>query len=322
MSVSLPDSLSGDGPLVSVIVPTYGDAEYVDGALESIAAQTRGNLEVVLVDGSGIDRLAALAEAVEWLTYVYQEPRGLAAARNRGIEAATGEVIAFLDADDRWVPTKLERQLPCLDAGADIVYADAYLVEGDRVRVQTSLPIRDPERHYIDFLYEGGVPMPTVVARARCFADERFDEDLPAAEDRNMWARLFERYRPGRVPEPLAYYTVREDSMSTEVETMYESELHNIAALVERFEALEPHREALERKAAYKHGKRLLRAGRAREARSVLRSVIVDGQRDVRTLALFALALSPGGHRRSLRWLESLLERGRRLGHRLHHDLP
>jgi glycosyltransferase involved in cell wall biosynthesis len=310
--LSLPDSLQqGDGPLVSVVVPTYGDAEYLPKALESIAAQTHDNTEVVVVDSTGVGWLERLAEEIEGFKYIYQEPRGLAAARNRGIEVATGEVIAFLDADDYWHPEKLEKQLDALSAGADVVYSDAYIVENGTPRRQSSLPVRNPATHHIDFLLEGGVPVPTVLARYECFETIRFNEDLPAVEDRNLLARLFERYRPVRVPEPLAYYRRREASMSSDAEVMYESELASLADLFERFDDLDNHREDLLFRAKYAYGKRLLRTGRSANARRVLCEVVTENPHHRRALALVAVSFLPFGHRRVLRGLEAIQERVR-----------
>ena len=309
--ISLPDPLTrGDGPLVSVVVPTYGDSAFVGEAIESVAAQTYSTLELVVVDSSGVAWLRDLAADVEGFTYVFQEPRGLGAARNRGIDRASGEYVAFLDADDRWCPAKLERQLPVLEAGADVVYADVYLVDDGETRRQSSLPVRDPETHHIDFLREGGVPMPTVVVRRACLDTERFDESLDAVEDRHLWARLFARYTPARVPEPLACYTRRAGSMSDDPELMYDAERAVVADLCERFPELESHRAALVRRARYAHGKRLLRAGEGRAARGPLRAAASG--RDPRALALYALSRSPTGHARLLGLFERLTELARR----------
>lgn len=304
-----PESLRGEGTLVSVVVPTYEDADRLSDALESVAAQTHGNVELIVVDSSDVRWIRDLAASVEGMEYLYQEPRGLSAARNAGIDAAQGEVVAFLDADDRWVPEKLEKQLAALEAGADVVYSDTYLVEPEGIRYQSALPVRDPERHHVAFLLEGGVPMPTVLARRNCFDGERFDESLPAVEDRHMWARLFAEYRPARVPEPLAYYTVREESMSSDAETMYDAERRVVADLVDRFPEVAAHRTELDRKATYKYGKRLLMAGDGQRARKPLRRAVGEGMTDPRALALLAIAYAPAGHARLLRSLERVQER-------------
>lgn len=303
-AVSLPALLRGDGPLVSVVVPTYRDSEYVCGAIESITAQTHPNLELVIVDGSDVKWLADLAD-VEGFEYVFQEPRGLAAARNRGLDAATGDIVAFLDADDRWVPEKIEKQLEVIDAGADVVYSDVYLVENGATYHQRSLPVRDSETHHVDFLHEGGVPMPTVLARRECFEAERFEESLKAVEDRHLWARLFARYVPARVPEPLAYYTQRPNSMSADAELMYEAELAVIDDLCDRIPNLTAHRAALERRAQYAYGKRLLRTGKGAAARGPLRAVLRE-ELGPRALALLAVAYLPASHARLVRLLEGL----------------
>ena len=109
-------------PLVSVIVPTYNRAEVISGAVESVLAQTYKNIEIVVVDdGSTDDTQAKLEEYAGRIRVVRQANRGPAAARNHGIQVALGEIIAFLDSDDLWLPTKLARQVALLTAGGDSV---------------------------------------------------------------------------------------------------------------------------------------------------------------------------------------------------------
>ncbi|ERG94883.1 glycosyltransferase, partial [Haloquadratum walsbyi] len=214
-----------DGPLVSVILPTYEDSEYIGSALRSIAAQTYSHVEVILIDSSGVSWLKSLADEVDWIKYSFQKPTGLAAARNKGIDLAEGEYVGFLDADDKWLPEKLDRQLDVLNNGVDLVYSDVYIQKEKIRRRVKSLPINDPETHHIDFLYEGGVPILSVVVRRRCLETECFDESLPAVEDRHIIIRLFHEYTPGRVAEPLAVYTRRADSMSSNADMMHKAEI-------------------------------------------------------------------------------------------------
>lgn len=312
--MDLPDSLRGDGTLVSVIVPTYGDAAYLSTALESIAAQSHGNVEIVVVDSTGVQWLEQLAMEVDGLEYVFQDPRGLPAARNRGVEVASGSVVGFLDADDWWAPKKLEKQLHEIDAGADVVYSDAIIVDGDRRRRMTTLPIDDPADHWRRFLFEGGIPVPTVIARRACLEDEPFDERLDAVEDRNLLVRLFREYVPARVPEPLAYYTRRSGSMSSDAELIYENEQRSLEFLIERYPDLEPDREVLFAKAAYKYGKRLIRTGRAAESRRPICQAITGGYRTPKAFVVLSLSLLPCCNRRGLEVLEAIQERIRRAG--------
>lgn len=117
---------ASDKPLVSVIIPTYEDTEYLPDALRSVAGQTYGHVEAIVVDSSG-DAEPIVAD-LDWVEYHYQEPNGPAAARNLGIEHADGEYIAFLDADDKWLPEKLRRQVARLETSdAQFVYSDQYV---------------------------------------------------------------------------------------------------------------------------------------------------------------------------------------------------
>lgn len=99
--------------MISVIVPTYNSAHYLGEALTSIAAQTLPAAEIIVVDDGSTDATAQVAAAFG-VTYMYQANAGAAAARNRGVAAANGTILAFLDADDLWLPTKLARQMAVL----------------------------------------------------------------------------------------------------------------------------------------------------------------------------------------------------------------
>jgi glycosyltransferase involved in cell wall biosynthesis len=104
-------------PLVSAIIPTYNRAHLVTDAVESILGQTYANVEVIVVDdGSTDDTLARLARYGNGIRVISQKNAGPAAARNRGIAVATAEYVAFLDSDDVWLPTKLERQVRMLES--------------------------------------------------------------------------------------------------------------------------------------------------------------------------------------------------------------
>src|ERR1039457_5929793 len=104
-----------DKVLVSVIMPTYNRGYVVGEAIESILNQTYDNIEVVVVDDGSTDNTQEkLKEYGDRIRVVYQRNSGPAAARNRGIRAARGEIIAFLDSDDVWLPTILERQVSLL----------------------------------------------------------------------------------------------------------------------------------------------------------------------------------------------------------------
>lgn len=97
-------------PLVSIIIITYNDRKYVGEAIESALAQTYKDYEIIVVDdGSSDNTSEVLAEFGDQVTVIYQENRGLSAARNTGIRASKGEYVAFIDADNVWMPAMLEK---------------------------------------------------------------------------------------------------------------------------------------------------------------------------------------------------------------------
>jgi len=115
-------------PAVSVVVPCYNGDRYLAEALDSIWGQTVRPLEVIVVDDGSTDDTARVAQTHQpRVRYVYQAHSGIASARNRGTSLAQGEFVAFLDADDRWEPAKLEMQIAALQAASelDAVFAHA-----------------------------------------------------------------------------------------------------------------------------------------------------------------------------------------------------
>ncbi|MCS6847222.1 MAG: glycosyltransferase family 2 protein [Anaerolineae bacterium] len=106
---------------VSVIVPVRNQAQYLAEAIESVLGQTRRPDEIIVVDdGSTDDAMNVALRYAAHIRYVYQPPRGAPTARNRGLGLAAGDVIAFLDADDIWLPAKLEMQLAVLEARPEV----------------------------------------------------------------------------------------------------------------------------------------------------------------------------------------------------------
>lgn len=108
-------------PLVSTLMPSYNRAHFLKSAIESIAAQSYSNIEVILVDDGSVDETqkavreickeTAQRRGTDWIHYIKQEHSGISAARNRALSEARGTLIAFLDSDDLWVPDKIEKQV-------------------------------------------------------------------------------------------------------------------------------------------------------------------------------------------------------------------
>ena len=135
----LPDGLpapsTGASPLVSVIVPSFNSQDHVAETIRSVLAQTMADLEIIAVDDASTDStadvLAGLAAQDPRVTVLVQgENQGVARARNRGLEAARGRYIAYLDSDDQWMPNKLERQIAFItETGAGACFTSYETIE-------------------------------------------------------------------------------------------------------------------------------------------------------------------------------------------------
>lgn len=203
--------------LVSIIMPVYNAQRWLQQAIDSVVAQSCRNWELVAVDDGSTDTspdlLADYARREPRIRVLRQNNTGVAAARNKAIEAARGDFVAFLDADDWWLPDKLERQLDCLRrSGASICYAPYFRVDEQGQVLGTVLP---PARvTHADMLDSNFIGNLTGVY-ARTLGDTRF-RDI-GHEDYVFWLEQVQRAGFAvRVPgaEVLAAYRVRERSLS------------------------------------------------------------------------------------------------------------
>ena len=210
-------------PLVSVIIPAYQVAPYIAEALDSVFAQTLTDFEVIVVnDGSpDTDELEReLAPYRDRIRYVRQENRGAGAARNRGVQDAHGEFLAFLDGDDLWLPDYLEKQLKfAREGGYDLVYADALLFGESPVAGKTYMqtaPSEGPVTFISLLRNDCNVITSGVVARRLTLIEAGlFDESLRNAQDFEMWTRMAKRgARLAYQRKVLLRYRCREGSLS------------------------------------------------------------------------------------------------------------
>jgi glycosyltransferase involved in cell wall biosynthesis len=311
-SIDLPRDPSSD--LVSVIIPTYQDVDYLTEGLESLATQTYENIEAVIVDSSGVDWLRSLAEKSPDVRYFHQEPSGVSAARNRAIKEASGEYITFLDADDYYAETKIEAQVNALQGSTDIVYSDVYDIYPDgQKEYRTAMPISDPDEHHLFFFRQdgiaGNVQTSSVMVTADCLGDRRFCESLASKEDFHMWARLFRDCRAARIEQPLVFVRLHGDSISADPRFMYEGGIGAINRLVTEYPEFEPYAEERKRVERYNLGRELLISGEddTSEARSVLATSLVK-DRYYRAAVMLAVSLLPFGHAAVVSRLDRLRE--------------
>jgi glycosyltransferase involved in cell wall biosynthesis len=203
-------------PAVDVIIPAYNAREFIVQAIESVKSQTYPAKTIVVDDGSTDLTDQVIKETFgddQDVTYIHTEHRGPSSARNRGLAAATADFIAFLDADDVWLPNKLSEQLEVFQRSMDpklgVVYCDFEQIDrSDRLlsnypRVRMDLSVRgDVFGQLLRGNYVTGSASGVLVKR-ECFKIVGgFDENMPF-EDWDMWLRLARYYHFDYVERPL-----------------------------------------------------------------------------------------------------------------------
>lgn len=285
--------------LVSVIIPLYNTEKYIEACVASVLGQTHRELEVIVVDDGSTDGGAAIAEGIaDARVRVDRGPnRGSAAARNRGLALAKGEIVAFLDADDLWYPDKLAEQLGVLRSDRDVVAVGAvfqYLSgDGRRLLGRAGQDARDADSR--ERMRRGQLsPFPInscLLARADTVrAAGGYDESLTVVEDLDLISRLALAGSIATVMRPLGAYRVHSDSLSSR----QHAKMKMIMRFVEQRATARLEGRPAPDLDAFVSSYRLTRAqrwqdGAARQFRAA--GLLVLERRYVRATALFALAL-------------------------------
>ena len=201
-------------PVVSVVTATYNCARFLARAVDSVLAQTLREVELIVVDDGSTDATPAIMRRYRddpRVCHSRQENRGPAAARNSGIRRARAPLVAFLDADDVWLPEKLERQVPrfAADPNVAVVYARRLRIDEEGCPLSAEQPS----------LCRGDVLRPLFLKNFICLSSAvvrrealdwsgLFDERIlrPSCEDYDLWLRLARDYRFDYVDEPLVLY--------------------------------------------------------------------------------------------------------------------
>jgi glycosyltransferase involved in cell wall biosynthesis len=307
-------------PTASVVVPTHDRNDLLLQTLASVLRQRDVDLEVIVVDdGSGEDVAGAVATLSDERVRVVRNERsqGVARARNRGLEEARGEWVAFVDDDDLWGPDKLASQLQAMErtarpwayTGAVNITASAQVIGGAPPLPPEEVAASLPRRNTVP---GGG----SNVVAARSLLDEigGFDPTLYNTEDWDMWIRMARAALPAWVPRPLLAYRVHASNASLVV-----SEIIAGARTIERRYGGPVDRGVVDRYLA----ELCLRSGSRRRAVRFFASAAMRGQAkgvgsDLASIARRRLhrsrgeaeAREPGWLAEGAAWLEELVQRG------------
>lgn len=214
---------AADGPLVSVILPVYNRAWCVERAIRSVLAQTYRPIELIVVDDGSTDGTREVVERFgASLTLLVQERSGAYPARNLGLRHARGELVAFADSDDAWLPDRLAVQVPLMrrpEVGlvfGDVIHLSAPRPDAPRTG-QTSFAVAPPRRGRAtrQFAWCNFVPTCTVLVRRACLEEAGgFATSVPISADYLAWLRIAMRHEVDFVDRPVAEYTVHPDGIS------------------------------------------------------------------------------------------------------------
>ena len=192
---------------VSVVIPTCNRADFVCEAITSVLRQDYPDIEIIVVDdGSRDDTAAEVRRFGPAVQYLWQENRGVSTARNRGVATSTGDLIAFLDSDDLWLPRKVSAQVACFEANTN-----EQACHTDEIWIRRGVRVNERRIHRKQggWQFLASLPRclisPSAIMMRRTLWDRLggFDESLPACEDYDLWLRLTAIAPVGFLPERL-----------------------------------------------------------------------------------------------------------------------
>src|SRR5690606_38333668 len=251
-------------PRISVIIPAYNAEKFLPETLDSVLDQTFGDLEIIIVDDGSTDGTleaghAYAARHPDRIRCLHQENRGVAAARNLGARESRGDILAFLDADDTWLPEKLEAQMAFWEANPryGLLYSDVYAMTEDGKVGRTMMRFKHPRsgRIFPYLLGENFVSIPTALVRKEFYLKAGgFLEDraLMGTEDHHFWLKVSRHCEGGFIDRPLSRYRIRQGSLSSPKIKMWEKDLGVLDRIAAEFpEQAAEHRNAFRRARAH-----------------------------------------------------------------------
>jgi glycosyltransferase involved in cell wall biosynthesis len=194
-------------PLVSVIIPTYNRGWILTEAIDSVLAQDYKDYELIVVDDGSTDNTREVLDTYgQNILVLRQANKGVSAARNRGIAEAGGQLVAFLDSDDLWLPRKLSRQV-----GFFNLNPDAVINQTEEIWIRNGVRVNPKDRHRkpSGMIFERSLelclvsPSAVMIQKTLFDAVGVFDENLPACEDYDLWLRIGCRYPVHLIDAPL-----------------------------------------------------------------------------------------------------------------------
>jgi glycosyltransferase involved in cell wall biosynthesis len=204
---------------VTIIIPTFNRSKLLRRALESVYKQTFSEFEVIVIDdGSTDDTADMLQREFPRVRYLYQSNKGVSSARNKGIELAKGEWLAFLDSDDEWLPQKLAKQIKLLQQNPE-----QKICHTEEMWIRNGVRVNQMKKHRKSggWIFQQCLPLcamspSSIMIHRQVFESVGvFDTEFPACEDYDLWLRITAKYSILYIEEPqIKKYGGHEDQLS------------------------------------------------------------------------------------------------------------
>ncbi len=223
--------------LISVIIPAFNPGRFLEIAVRSVLAQTFEDWEIVIMDDGSTEALLPFGEWDARIRVLRQENKGQSVARNAAITQSSGEFVAFLDADDEWLPQKLARQLEVMqsDPKLGLCHTQFEMVDGENRRINHGYG--GLMNTYLWLLDGCGVGVSSVMVRRTVLQDVGgFDALAAPCDDYEMWLRIARFFPIAGIDEILMLYRIHGTNMSLNYEVMFAAsnnilEKHRLAAI-------------------------------------------------------------------------------------------
>lgn len=202
---------------VTVIIPTYNRANLIRRSVCSVLSQNFKNLELIVVDDGSTDDTLSVLSAINdsRLSILHQNHKGACAARNLGIQHASGDLIAFQDSDDVWLPNKLTEQISVLDStGSEINFCMMKTFGLSKPIIVPKYIYSNQSDLYKSILGENCISTQQLIGLTSCFKSVSFDEQMPRFQDWDIVLRLIKRYSFSFTEQILVHQYLSSDSLS------------------------------------------------------------------------------------------------------------
>lgn len=192
-----------DGPLISIVTPSYNQVEFIEDTIRSVRRQSYDNVEHIVIDGKSTDGTVDILKEHDHIEFISEPDDGQADAINKGFEMANGDIVGWLNSDDVYFDTSVfDRVVRYFDdTGSDIVYGDMALIDEDSEVLKVHCP---PDFDAIKLLRYCFITQPSLFFASNVIGNNRLNEDLEYVMDYEFWLRLSREYEFTHVNDVLS----------------------------------------------------------------------------------------------------------------------